>query len=182
MTYGLIHQGGGTLVEGIPLNKGWAKGKLLLEAGEATLQEAMKFHPQIESMLREIEGKGWMHLYVEHQAKIVGEIEFSGNEYQIVPWSILRGPYGIMIDISSNFPVVKGVKLEKLVYNIYTRKTFPRAVTADLLNKKITYINDAFWKWEKGWEEDEEKLSKAREVYEVVKWLIDEKKFGLHKD
>ena len=39
------------------------------------------------------------------------------------------------------------------------------------------HIENVLWKWSLGKEKKTSKLSEAREVYEVAKWLIEEKKF-----
>ena len=58
-------------------------------------------------------------------------------------------------------------------------KSFPRAATVDLAKGVVTYLHDHFWRWEKGWEADEKKLSDAKEIYEIATWLVDVKKFKL---
>lgn len=165
---------------GIPMEKGVLRGRLILKCpGRAPLTEIMKHRPDIETLLHEIESRGWLHFYVDHQASLVGEIELNETEYQIVPWSILKGPYGMIVDLSKNFPQITGVELEKLIYNLYTRNTFPRAMTIDIQNKLITYISDVFWNWQEEWKKDNTKMSKAIEIYEMVKWLVEEKNFNL---
>jgi len=164
----------------IPMEKGIVKGKLVLKCpGRALFSEMMKIRPDIESLLAEIESKGWRHFYVDHEASLVGEIEFDNVEYQIVPWSILRGPYGMIIDVKWNFPQITGLELEKLIYNVFTKNTFPRAITVDVQKKIITYISDSFWKWEEEWVNDESKKMKALEIYELLRWFIEEKGFQL---
>ncbi|MEM3409618.1 MAG: hypothetical protein QXR41_05155 [Nitrososphaerota archaeon] len=167
----------------IPMEKGIVKGKLVLRCpGKAPFSEIVKMRPDVESLLAEIESKGWRHFYVDHEASLVGEIEFDNVEYQIVPWSILRGPYGMVIDIKWDFPQVTGIELEKLVYNIFTKNTFPRAVTIDVQKKSITYVNDVFWKWEDEWIKEESKKTRAIEIYDLLKWLIEEKEFQLSQE
>ncbi|MEM3742722.1 MAG: hypothetical protein QXU28_06590 [Nitrososphaerota archaeon] len=165
------------------MEKGIVKGKLVLRCpGKAPFSEIVKMRPDVESLLAEIESKGWRHFYVDHEASLVGEIEFDNVEYQIVPWSILRGPYGMVIDIKWDFPQVTGIELEKLVYNIFTKNTFPRAVTIDVQKKSITYVNDVFWKWEDEWIKEESKKTRAIEIYDLLKWLIEEKEFQLSQE
>ncbi|MEM3807906.1 MAG: hypothetical protein QW413_04870 [Nitrososphaerota archaeon] len=164
----------------IPMEKGVLTGHLVLKCpGRAPLAEIMKHRPDIEAFLHEIESRGWLHFYVDHQASLVGEIKFNETEYQIVPWSILKGPYGMVVDLSKSFPQIAGIELEKLIYNLYTRNTFPRAITIDVQNKLITYISDVFWNWQEEWKKDNIKLSKAIEICEMIRWLVNEKKFNL---
>jgi len=167
----------------IPMEKGVVRGKLILKCpGRVPFSEIMKMRPDIESLLAEVELKGWRHFYVDHQADLVGEIEFENVEYQIVPWSILKGPYSMIIDIKWNFPQVTGLELEKLVYNIFTKNTFPRAITVDVQNKTITYVSDVLWKWDDESIKDESKKVKALETYELLKWFIEEKGFQLTQE
>ncbi|MEM1677103.1 MAG: hypothetical protein QXU63_03160 [Nitrososphaerota archaeon] len=168
---------------GIPMEKGVVRGKLVLRCpGRAPFSEIIKLRPDIESLLADIESKDWRHFYVDHEASLIGEIEFDGTEYQIVPWSILRGPYGMVIDIMWNFPKITGVDLEKLIYNIFGKNTFPRAITVDVQKKIITYVGDVFWNWEEEWIKDEAKKVKAVEIYKMLKWFIEEKGFQLSQE
>jgi len=168
---------------GIPMEKGVLKGRLVLKCpGRAPLAEIMKLRPDIESFLRELESRGWMHFYVDHQASLVGELEFSGADYQILSWSMLKGPYSMVVDLSKSFPHITGIELEKLVYNVYSRNTFPRAITIDIEKKLITYVNDVLWNWQEGWEKDSTKTSKAIEILDLLRWLIEEKNFKLSEN
>lgn len=69
--------------------------------------------------------------------------------------------------------------MEKLVYNIFTRNAFPRAVTIDVQKKSIMYVNDVFWKWEDELIKKESKKTRAIEIYDLLKWLIEEEEFQL---
>ncbi len=81
----------------------------------------------------------------------------------------------MIIDIKWSFPQVTGLELEKLVYNIFTKNTFPRAITVDVQNKTITYVSDVFWKWDDESIKDESKKVKALEIYELLKWFMKKK-------
>ena len=48
-----------------------------------------------------------------------------------------------------------------------------------MYKKIITYISDSFWRWEDEWVNDESKKTKALEIYELLKWFIEEKGFQL---
>ncbi|MEM2332933.1 MAG: hypothetical protein QXF28_08495 [Nitrososphaerota archaeon] len=88
----------------------------------------------------------------------------------------------MVIDIMWNFPKITGVDLEKLIYNIFGKNTFPRAITVDVQKKIITYVGDVFWNWEEEWIKDEAKKVKAVEIYKMLKWFIEEKGFQLSQE
>jgi hypothetical protein len=58
-------------------------------------------------------------------------------------------------------------------------KSFPRAAAVDLATGVVIYIHDPFWRWEKRWENDEKKLSDARQVQEIAYRPLDVKKYRL---
>lgn len=167
-----------------PLEKGRAAGKLFLEyLGQADLDAALRNCPEIASdvqlLQKELEGRGWKHHYVEHLVKVSGEIELGDVEYQLVPWSIFKGNYSLMIDIGTTFPVIKDVRLQKLMLGIKTRHATHDLVVIDAVNKEILHITNIFWDWEDSWENDQAKLSEATDTYWIINWLTEHKGFKL---
>jgi len=72
-------------VSNIPVEKGIVKGKIVLRCpGRASFSKIMKIRPDIESLLAEIESKGWRHSYVNHEASLIGEIEFDNVEHRSI--------------------------------------------------------------------------------------------------
>lgn len=170
-----------------PLERGRAQGKLALTSFEkADLKELLVNEQQIarelEVLQREIKEKAWKLEYSDHIVRKSGEIEINDIEYQLMPWSIFKSNYSIMLDIGTVFPIVKEVRLHKLIYDIATDKMKYDKVSIDLVKKEVTHINEIFWNWEESWENDPEKLVEAFETLKVLKWLIEEKKYVLGND
>ena len=154
-------------------------------------EEILRFHPEIQSFLDEIEKKGWRYLYIETKGTAVAEFDLDGLQYRIrregTDHPLFRSsPMGVgqtllEIAVGQRTPKVSEVP-EVGVFRINVSTTsFPRAATVDITKELVTYLNEAFWGWQKGWESDEKRLSEAREVHEVAKWLLEVKKQKLHE-
>jgi len=164
------------------LYTGYAKGKLSLEFTERTPEGVLRFHPEIRSMLEEIKKEGWKYLYIEARGRAVAEVDLEKAPCRLMSHAVYggRGSYAVEVEIGKP-PEIRDVpEVEEFRINVST-KSFPRAATVDVSKGVVTYLHDAFWKWESGWEKDPEKLSEAKEVYEVAKWLLDVKKLRLHE-
>ncbi|MBS7654642.1 MAG: hypothetical protein QXO01_03305 [Nitrososphaerota archaeon] len=165
--------------------KAVANGKLTLEYdGRLTPELVLKNFLEYKSILDEITLKGWKYLYIEMTGKYFVELEFSGQPSRIIPYAadwFTKGRFSIDVELGKPFPEVKIKEVDEFHINIST-KSFPRSVTVELVKQIITYVENTFWDWMDEWMEDKEKLSKAFEVYEVVRWLMEEKKFKLHEN
>ncbi|MEM2910088.1 MAG: hypothetical protein QXO01_03345 [Nitrososphaerota archaeon] len=167
---------------------GYAKGKVSIRVMRTAPDEIVKYRQDIRSWLDAIKEKGWTFLYIEAKAWGVAEVDVENKPFRLFPtaWTPHTGTraearFVLDIDVST-WPEIKDVsEVEIFRINICT-KSFPRSVSVDLSKGLITYVNEAFWNWESGWEKDPEKLSQALEVYEVIKWLIDEKKLTLSEN
>jgi hypothetical protein len=166
--------------------EGRASGKLRFESsGRLAADVILAFHPELKSFLDEVVRQGWKFLYIDTKATALAETEVQG-----VPYSIYSafddgghgmGPSGyvIQLQVGPTLPKIVAVSsVEEFRINVST-KDYPRAATVDISNGTVLYIHDAFWRWERGWEQDERKLSSAKEVYAVAKWLLEEKKLKL---
>lgn len=162
---------------------GYARGRLSLELEERIPDRILKFRPEIRLMLEAIVKKGWRYLYIETRGTAVAEVDLEMKPCKLMSYGETIGREYCSIEIiTERFPEIKDIKeVEEFSINIST-KSFPRAVTVDLSDGVVTYLQDAFWKWESGWEKDPEKLSKAKEVYGVAKWLLEDKKLKLHEN
>ncbi|MEM0080103.1 MAG: hypothetical protein QXP74_03695 [Nitrososphaerota archaeon] len=170
-----------------PLEKGRAEGKLSLECFEKIdLNTLLQMHPEymekLEVLREEARVRGWSMEYVDHLARVLGEINLEGVEYQLMPWSPLKARYSIMIDVGTTLPTIKDVKLHKLVYSISTENMREDSIEIDVVKNRITHIDEVFWEWEEGWEKDRMKLLEALDTYKILKWLIEEKKYSLRED
>ena len=168
----------------IPLERGRAVGRLYLTSFEKLeIGHLLEIEPEIakelEDLRKEVTEKNWKLDYSDHLAMLSGELHLNNIEYQLMSWSLFKSNYSMMIDIGTVLPVVKEIKLSKLIYNIQTDKMTHDNISIDLVRKEITHVNDIFWNWEEGWEKDPEKLLEAFETLKVLRWLIEEKGYSL---
>jgi hypothetical protein len=167
---------------------GFAKGKVALESnGRMIAEDILKFHPELQSFLNDIEKQGWRYLYIETRGTALAEIDLVGLQYRVRPGnaydpSEAGASQNILEIVLGNKTVrLSGVpEVDVFRINVST-KSLPRAVTVDIAKGLVTYVNDTFWAWQTGWEKDERKLSEAREVHEVTKWLLEIKGQKLHE-
>ena len=167
----------------ITLEKGVASGGLNLEyRGRVPPELLVKNYPEFKEFLEEVKERGWKYLYIDNNCKYVLELSFSNQPCRILPTGVWSGEgvYSVVIDIGMSLPDIKIQEVEEFRINICT-KSFPRAVTINLPKKMVMYIHEPLWNWVDEWINDQEKLLQALEVYEVVRWLIREKKFNLHE-
>jgi hypothetical protein len=174
-------------------DKGEVKGSLTLtSSGLMIPQDILKFHPEIQVHLDDVVKQGWKYLYIEARGKSIAQVAVENSSYHMgpAPASMMKSKVAqargffqpeLMLEVylGPNPPEVEGVpEVQEFRVNV-SSKSFPRAATVDLANGVVTYLHDPFWRWEKGWEADEKKLSDAREVYDIATWLLDVKKFKL---
>ena len=167
------------------MTTGEAKGSLHFRStGLMQPSEALKFRPDIRAQLEDIKNQGWKYLFIEVIGTVQGALELENTPFKISSFGSLRMGESIPLNvlqltIGNRSPAIVGTpEVKEFRINICT-KSFPRAATVDLAAGTVTYIHDPFWRWERGWENDKEKLSEAREVQEVAAWLLDVKKYKL---
>jgi hypothetical protein len=162
-------------------------------------EDVLKFHPELQSFLDEIENKGWRYLYIEARGTSVAEIDLDRSPYKIAVADVYPRPttasddvYGppdtnvapLLLEVELAQKIIKlgGVpEVQMFRINVST-KSFPRAATVDIAKGVITYLNEAFWSWEETWKEDPKKLAEAREIHEVAEWLLEMKKQKLQEN
>jgi len=167
------------------MHPGEANGSVTLKfRGVMQASDILRFHPEIQSQLDEIVKKGWKYLFIQTLGTAVTEVRAqsmpcrlrlssSFNSRSMPPPPVLELNLGQQQLDLTGMPEVQEFRV-----NI-SSKTFPRAATIDLVSGSATYIHDAFWKWDKTWASDPVKVSQAREVYEVARWVVEEKKLKL---
>jgi len=151
--------------------------------GEFSLSEndVKRFHPWINPLLEEIKRKGWKYDFSNVNAEVL--VELNLNELTLTlkyyPPRIEefeeKGTYEISAEIGNEPPaVMKILSIEKFNIEISTEHCW-RAVEIDPFKRKVESIHDVLWSGL--YKDGPNRLSEAREVYEVAKWLIDEKGF-----
>ncbi|MDG6907851.1 MAG: hypothetical protein JRN20_18930 [Nitrososphaerota archaeon] len=161
----------------------------LRSTGGMNPEDILKFHPEIQVQLDEIVKQGWSYLYIQTIATTLAEVNAENTSYKIAPSlglfsAITHGaPENVLeLDIGTNMPAITGIpEVNEFRINICSN-SLPRAATVDLAAGLISYIHDPFWKWQNGWEKDEKKLSDAKEVYNIISWLLEKKKYKLRED
>ncbi|MEM2004124.1 MAG: hypothetical protein QXQ37_05675 [Nitrososphaerota archaeon] len=164
--------------------KGIAQGKLTLEfTGRLLPEDVLKFFPNFKTFLDELKEKNWRYVYIQTNGKTIVELDLTNQPSKIIPYGVWsgQGNFTINIDIGSSIPNIKIGAVEEFRINIAT-KNLPRAATIDLAKNLITYVDESFWNWSDDWKKDESKLPLALEVYDVVKWLVEDKKFTFHEN
>lgn len=164
--------------------RGIAQGKLTLEfTGRVLPEDVLKFFPNFKIFLDEIKERNLRYIYIQTNGKTIVEFDVTNQPSKIIPYGVWSGQrsFTINIDVGSNIPNIKIGAVEEFRINIAT-KNLPRAATVDLAKNLVTYIDESFWNWTDDWKTDESKLSLALEVYDVVKWLVEDKKFTLHEN
>jgi len=167
------------------MHPGEANGNVTLKfKGVMQPSDVLRFHPEIQAQLDEVEKKGWKYLFIKTEGTAVTGFKAeampcrirastSFNSRSTPPPPVLELNLGQMPLDLTGMPEV-----QEFVVNV-SSKTFPRAATIDLVSRSTTYIHEAFWKWDKAWAADATKTSQAKEVYEVARWAIEEKRYNL---
>jgi hypothetical protein len=164
---------------------GEAKGDLSLRfSGLMQAEEVLRFHPEIQAQLDEIARQGWKYLYIVISGTAVTEVPIENQPCRIRMSTLYGGrsappPTVLEVTLRQQTPELKDVpEVQEFRINVCS-KSFPRAAVVDLSKGLVTYIHDPFWKWDKQWTDDAQKLSDAKEVYEIARWLVEVKKYSL---
>ncbi|MEM2174892.1 MAG: hypothetical protein QXI58_04640 [Candidatus Micrarchaeia archaeon] len=168
--------------------KGFVHGNVTLEfSGRITPEDILSNFEEVKLLLGEIISKGFRYFYIETEGKYFVEVDLTGQECSIYPLDdprYIKNPRVVMSVemLAKHLPdKVKIKEVTKFKINIST-DVYPRAVTVDLAKNVILYIHETFWNWKDEWVNDQERLSQALKIYEIVKWLLEEKMFKLHED
>jgi hypothetical protein len=163
----------------VPPRTGVLEGKLDIQVEKfLALDDIIPHVATAREFLEEVLKKSWRYLFIDGYGLAVMELEVGTSPYNFKLDEHPHGGfcYAISVDFGRRLPKmqVKDIaKLERFIVNICS-KQFPRAVTVDLTKSEITYVHDCLWVSKgKGCQ------GEAKEVYEMLRWLVDEKKFKL---
>ncbi|HVP23809.1 MAG TPA: hypothetical protein VMS77_07855 [Conexivisphaerales archaeon] len=170
------------------LTTGEADGQVTIKStGFMQPQDVLRSCPEYQAKLDEITQRGWDYVFIQIVGTVQVAVPVERSHYRMDVRFTATGPRGIRInpryflelDLGPQLPPTTAKpEISEFRINV-SSKSFPRAACVDLTNGVVTYIDDPFWRWEKGWERDEKKLAAAREVQEIASWLIDVKGFEL---
>ena len=139
-----------------------------------------RFYPEIRSLVNSIKDRGWRYSFTDivGRAKVnlnLNKIRFKLTYY---PPRIERfeekGSYGISAEVGEKPPAILDVEcIESFKISISTEHAWD-CVSIDFFKKTITYIRDVLWNGPRlGGGREPKKLSEAREIYDVVKFLLE---------
>ncbi|MHA1710429.1 MAG: hypothetical protein ACTSXJ_11495 [Candidatus Baldrarchaeia archaeon] len=145
-----------------------------LNVGEDVI---LRFHPELNPLLESIKRRGWRYRFIDvtGSARVLlylHRVFFKLNYYPPrIERFEERGTYTIETEVGENPPAVLNVEsIDSFKISISTEHVCG-CVTIDPLRRIITHIADVLWS---GMKEDlSEKLVKAKEVHEVVQFLLD---------
>ncbi len=143
-------------------------------------EDVLKFHPWVKPLLEEIRDKGLKYRISNIDAEVLVELDLDKLTLNLnyYPPRIEEfeeeGTYEISAKLGSEPPAfMKILSVEYFEIDILTKHGW-YAVEIDPFEKKVERICNVLWNFGK---ERPNKLAEAREIYEVAKWLIEEKGF-----
>ena len=163
----------------LPPRTGFTDGKLSIQTETfLTLDELLTYLPTAQAFLNELTGRGWRYYFIDGYGKVQKELEISSLPYTFQVEEHPRGGfvYSISLDFGRYTPEarLKGIiNLHRFIMNICSN-TYPRGVTIDLTKNEVTSVHESLWAW-KG----KEGMEEAKDVFKILQWLIEEKKFKL---
>jgi hypothetical protein len=162
----------------VPPPKGVMGGKLRVNSTRfLTVNELRDHSGTVKNILNELEKKGWRFLLIDAHGVVTMEMDIEDANYVWQAYEAPRGgfAYTLNFDFGRRIPrlsLVQVVKLESCVINIRSQE-YHRAVTVDLVTNEITYVHESLWEAKgKAVQKD------ACNVFEILKWLIEEKRFN----
>jgi hypothetical protein len=163
----------------VPPRTGTMVGKLDVETERyVTFDEAYAHLPEFKTFFDELDKKGWSFLLIDCNCRVVLELDIASAPYVWQSYEAPRGgfAYKLAFDFGRSLPKLglkKIVSFDQCVVNIRSRD-YARGVTIDLTKKEITYVNESLWV-SKG----EGCAEKAKGVLEILRWLVEDKKYTI---
>jgi hypothetical protein len=163
----------------VPPRTGSMSGKLEVEAERfITFNELCSHVPPVKAFFDELDKKGLKYLLIDSHGKVVMEITLEAAPYTWQTHDAPRGgvTYKLAFDFGRHLPRMgpkNVISLENCIINIRTRD-YARGVTVDLIQKAVTYVHDALWV-----SRGEGCAREAKEVLQILRWLVEDKKFKL---
>jgi len=141
----------------------------------------LQHHPHVKSLLKEITGHEWKYSFenVKGEAIVRVDLNKAVFDYRYYPPRFdefeKKGVYELQIPLGSKRPAIVDIrKMEHFRIRISTKRYW-HAATIDPFTNKVTYIENPF-RFGFLAEEQPNKFAQARELYELSKWLFQEKK------
>ena len=138
-------------------------------------------HPHVKSLLEEITEHEWKYSFenVKGEATVRVNLNKAVFDYRYYPPRCdefeQKGVYELQIPLGSKRPSVIDIRKMKHFTIRISTKRYWHAATIDPFTNKVTYIENPF-RFGFLAEEQPKKFAQARELYELSKWLFQEKK------
>ncbi|RLG40550.1 MAG: hypothetical protein DRO05_06045 [Thermoproteota archaeon] len=141
--------------------------------------DVLRFYPQISGFLNEINAKGWSYRIYGVEGEALVEVDIENAKFKLhyyhprVERFEEEGRYAIEAEIGPEEPnIIRILDVSGFKVSIGTKHAWC-AASVDPMKGEITSISGVL-----GWfkrEGEPSRLKEAREVYEVVKWLVKDK-------
>jgi len=141
----------------------------------------LQHHPHVKSLLEEITEHEWKYSFenVKGEATVRVNLNKAVFDYRYYPPRCdefeKKGVYELQIPLGSKRPSVIDIRKMKHFTIRISTKRYWHAATIDPFTNKVTYIENPF-RFGFLAEEQPKKFAQARELYELSKWLFQEKK------
>ncbi len=166
----------------LPPRKGFMTGTLQMQYKKSlTMDELLTNSPVTRDFFDALSKKGWRYYFIDGYGTATMELIVESSEYVFHSGEHPRGglAYSLSLDLERCLPKLQLkdiVDIERFVVNICS-KHFPRGVTIDLTKNEITYVHESLWV-----SRGAEGIEEARDVLNIVQWLIEERGFKLGID
>jgi len=141
----------------------------------------LQHHPHVKPLLEEITGHGWKYSFENVKGEAIVRVALNKAVFDYRYYSPRsdefekKGVYELQIPLGSKRPAIVDIrKMEHFRIRISTKRYW-HAATIDPFTNKVTYIENLF-RFGFLAEEQPNKFAQARELYELSKWLFQEKK------
>ena len=169
---------GAVIFPAIPMT-GSVDGKLDIRVEKyLTLDELLTHLPTTKAFFDELSKRGWRYYFIEGYATVVMQLNMVSSPYAAHVKEHPRGglSYSMSLDFGRSTPRLKLagiIDLQRFIVNI-CGKYYPRGVTVDLTKNEVTYVQESLLV-----SKDEKVKEDAKDILDILRWLIKDKKFKL---
>ena len=163
----------------VPPRIGSMEGRLDVETERfVTFDELCTHLPQAKAFFDELDKKGRTFFFVDCHCRVMLELEVTSAPYTWQTYEAPRGgfAYKLTFDFGRCLPKLglkKIISLDRCEVNICSRD-YARGATIDLTKNEVIYVHDSLWV-----SRGEGCVEEAKDVLNILRWLVEDKKFKL---
>jgi len=163
----------------VPPRTGTMGGKLQVETDRFIIFDELYANvPEIRAFFDELDKKKLRYLLIDSHGKVQMELAIEAAPYVWQSYEAPRGgfAYKLDFDFGRRLPRIKLNKVlnvENCIINIRTADLV-RGLTLDFIKKDISYVHESLWA-----SKNAKSSKEARDVFKVLKWLVDVKRFKI---